>query len=234
MLLVVTIAFVAALPAELKPLVRGWQKRGDIFHGRIGNIEAVATTAGMGAAAATRACKRVLSAGPVEALVSLGYAGSVSCGLQVGAAYAIREVIDAATGERFATDPVAAQAQDQPKPQRLITLDRVANPDEKRRLAAQHQAVLVDMEAAAVARFAREHNLGFRCFKAVTDGPNDKLPDFNRFTAPDGRLHMPAFLAWLVMHPRYWGAVRALAKNSRLAADQLAFFISRFLSNSYN
>jgi adenosylhomocysteine nucleosidase len=221
-----TIALIAALPAEIRPLVRSWQKRGDLVHGRIGNLEAVAIAAGMGAAAATRACERALASGKIDTLVSLGYAGSVSCGLQVGASYAIREVIDAPTGERFLTD--------YPEGQRLISLDRVAGPDEKRRLATEHKAVLVDMEAAAVARFARSHSLRFLCFKAVTDGPNDKLPDFNRFTGADGQLRIPALLAWLAVHPRYWGAVRALAKNGRLAAEQLSFFVPRCLSDSYN
>jgi adenosylhomocysteine nucleosidase len=227
-----TLALIAALPAELKPLVRDWQKRGDLHRGRIGGLDAVATCAGMGAVAATRACERALASGANDTLVSLGYAGSVSCGLQVGAAYVIREVVDATTGERFATDMPAAQSADQPKPQRLLTIDHVAGPDEKRRLAAQHQAVLVDMEAAAVARFARDHNLRFCAFKAITDGPNDKLPDFNRFTGPGGQLKMPPFLAYLAAHPQYWGAVLQLAKNSRLAAVELANLVHLFFAGT--
>jgi adenosylhomocysteine nucleosidase len=232
-----SLALIAALPAELKPLLvvgsaRGWQKRGPLFHGRIGSTEAVAIAAGMGAAAATHACAAILAAGSIDTLVSVGYAGSASCGLTPPQACAVREVIDAATGECFATDLPTAPAPGQLKPQRLITLDRVASPDEKRRLAAQHQAVLVDMEAAAVARFARDHNLRFLCFKAVTDGANDKLPDFNRFTGADGQLRMPAFLAYLARHPQYWGAVRTLASNSRAASRELANLVHRFFAGT--
>jgi adenosylhomocysteine nucleosidase len=220
-----TLVFIAALPAELKPLVDGWKKDGHLYRGRIGRTEAVATCAGMGAAAATRACEQALSAEPaVGAIVSLGYAGSVSCGIQVGSAYAIREVIEAATGEIFPTRSSDGQ--------RLITLDHVAGTQEKRDLATRHQAVLVDMEAATVARFACTHNVGFYAFKAITDGPNDKLPDFNRFTGPDGQLRMPAFLPWLAVHPQYWGAVRNLARNSRRASQQLAEFIERTFAAS--
>ena len=74
------------------------------------------------------------------------------------------------------------------------------------------------MEAATVARFARAKNLGFLCFKAVTDGPNDELPDFNRFTTPEGRLRTSAFAAWALFHPQYWRVLGELEKNSRLAA----------------
>lgn len=217
------IGLVAALPGELAPLVRGWGKRGDVWLGRIGEREAVATCAGMGAAAARRSCERLLSAGDLESIVSIGYAGSLSCGLRPPQACGIREVIDAGSGERFAANREG---------QRLITLDRVAGPEEKRRLAEQHQAALVDMEAAAVGRFAREHGLRFLCFKAVTDGPNEKLPDFNRFTSAEGQLRLAAFVLWAVAHPRCWSALWRLGQNSRRAAGELAIFVSQSLGDS--
>jgi adenosylhomocysteine nucleosidase len=218
------IAIVAALPAELKPLVRKWQHHGPIFRGRIGPIEAVATCSGMGASAVTRACEQLLATGPLDVLISIGYAGSLSCGLQVASAYAVREVIDNATGQVFPTPDAAGQ--------RLLTLDHVADIREKRELALQHQAVMVDMEASTVARIAQTHGLAFHCFKAITDGPNDKLPDFNRFTAPDGHLRMPAFLAYAAAHPQYWGPLAQLGKNSRLAATALSHFVHRFFAGS--
>jgi hypothetical protein len=88
------------------------------------------------------------------------------------------------------------------------------------------------MEAATVARFARERNLAFLCFKAVTDGPNDELPDFNRFTNPEGRLRTAAFVTYAILHPRYWRVLGELEKNSHLAAVQLSNFVSSSLSTS--
>ncbi|MGA8531650.1 MAG: hypothetical protein WB622_18160 [Acidobacteriaceae bacterium] len=231
-----TIAIVAALPSELAPLTRGWQRSGAVLRGRIGPHESIAMAAGMGAAAVTRACEAVLAAAPPNApigtLISIGYAGSLSCGLRPPDACAIREVIDAASGDRFSVDPLPLQPPPPIKPQRLVTLNRVADPEEKRRLAEQYQATMVDMEAAAVARFALSHSLRFLCFKAVTDGPNDKLPDFNRFTTPDGHLRVPSFIAWTLVRPRYWGVLRRLGQNSRKAANELSNFVSRALSGS--
>jgi len=215
------IGVVAALPRELAPLVRGWTREGSVWTGRIGEHEVVAVCAGMGAAAATRACAGLLGTGPLGTLISIGYAGSLSCGLRPPQACAVREVIDAGTGERFTANGEG---------QRLITLDRVAGPDDKRRLAGQHQAVLVDMEAAAVARFARDRGLRFLCFKAVTDGPNEKLPDFNRFTRADGQLRFPALALRVMTRPGYWGAFWRLGRNSRRAAAELANLVSRSLS----
>jgi len=222
------IGIVAALPSELRPLTREWTRHGSTFQGRIGSIDAVAASAGMGAKAVTRACHLVLAAttpdAPFDALASIGYAGSASCGLRAPEAVAIREVIDARTGERFSTEQVDGQ--------RLVTLDHVASPEEKRRLAETYQAVLVDMEAAAVARVARTVGLSFLCFKAVTDGPNDTLPDFNRFLRDDGRLRMIALVLYALLHPRYWAPLRELGQNSRAAALELANFIPRSLPGS--
>lgn len=217
------IGIVTALPRELATLVRGWRREGNLWFGSIGGREAVATCAGMGAAAATRACQGLLAASELASILSIGYAGSLSCGLRPPQACAVREVIDAETGERFAANGEG---------RRLITLDRVAGPDDKRRLAEQHQAVLVDMEAAAVARFAREHGLSFLCFKAISDGPNDALPDFNRFTDSRGQLRLPALAIWAATHPRYWSAFWRLGQNSRRAAAELAILVSRSLGGS--
>jgi adenosylhomocysteine nucleosidase len=222
------IGIVAALPSELKPLTRQWTHHHHLAYGRIGPIEAVAACEGMGEKAVIRACERVFAAGPpdatIDTIISVGYAGSLSCGLTAPEAVSVREVIDPHTSERFSTA--------NPKGQRLITLDHVANPEEKRQLAATWQAVLVDMEAATVARFAREKNLAFLCFKAVTDGPNDELPDFNRFTTPEGRLRMAAFVIYAILHPQYWRVLGELEKNSLAASHRLANFVSSSLSTS--
>jgi adenosylhomocysteine nucleosidase len=235
------IGIVAALPSELRPLTRHWAHHHHLAHGRIGDIDALAACSGMGEKAVTHACERLLAAGnattpgnsPIDTLISVGYAGSLSCGLNPPDAVAVREVIDAATGESFPTQNLATQSPNQLKPQRLVTLDHIANPHEKRRLGTTHQATLVDMEAATVARFARAHNLAFLCFKAVTDGQNDELPDFNRFTTPNGRLRIPAFVAWTLWHPRYWRVLGELEKNSRIAAHHLAdLVLANFASPS--
>lgn len=231
------IALIAALPSELRHLARHWNHHGGLATGHIGDLEVVAACSGMGEKAVTRACELALTVGNVDTLVSVGYAGSLSCGLRAPEAVSVREAIDVRTGERFPTDPLPnptpGQLQDQPLPQRLVTLDHVANPEEKRRLAETYQATLVDMEAATVARFARAKNLRFLCIKAVTDGPNDDLPDFYRFTGPDGRLRLPTFVAWTLWHPRYWRVLADLEKNSRLAAQELAKFLhENFVSSS--
>jgi adenosylhomocysteine nucleosidase len=208
------IAIIAALPGELKPLVHGWQQRGrNIWAGRIRDSEAVAIAGGMGAAAAERAAEQAVREFGTDVLVSYGWAGALTCAVKPRQACAIYDVVDAKTGERFVTDLPAGY--------RLITLDHVARSDEKRALAEQHQSVLVDMEAAAVARVAAARKVAFYCFKGISDGYNDRLPDFNRFIDDKGEMRMAAFVAHAVFHPQYWASLRRLGENSSGAAKNL-------------
>jgi adenosylhomocysteine nucleosidase len=220
------IAIIAALPGELKPLVRNgtWRQTNigsasNLWTGSLAGHEAVAIAGGVGTAAAARAVDLALSHHPADALISYGWAGAITCAVKPPSAFAISEVIDHGTGERFATCSREGL--------RLITLDHVAGVNEKRPLAERHQAVLVDMEAAAVARAATRHNIAFYCFKSISDGYTDRLPDFTRFIAPDGRFRMPPFLAYAATHPVYWPPLIRLGKNSARAASNLARFISK-------
>jgi adenosylhomocysteine nucleosidase len=219
------IAILAALPGELKPLVRGWERRGrNLWAGRIGDHETVAVAGGIGAAAAERAVERAFAEADPDVLVSYGWAGALTCAVKPRTACAISEVIDAASGERFATRCSDGY--------RLITLDRVARADEKRGVAEKHQAVLVDMEAAAVARMAAARNVAFYCFKVISDGYDDLLPDFSRFIGRKGDLRMAALLGHVAVRPRYWASMRRLGKNSGAGASALVSLVQEGLQRA--
>jgi len=219
------IAIIAALPGELNPLVRGWCRAGQyVWTGSLNGHEAIAVAGGIGSAAASRAVSIALSHARPDALISYGWTGAITCALKPPSAYAISEIIDHGTGERFATRT--------PTGVRLITLDHVAGINEKRPLAESHQAVLVDMEAASVARRAAENSIPFYCFKGISDAYTDNLPDFSRFISEEGRLRMPAFLAHTAFRPVYWPSLARVGRNSSLAASNLARLLSKSLPTS--
>jgi adenosylhomocysteine nucleosidase len=226
------VAIIAALPGELKPLVANgtWRRsesgtsgsaasRPNVWTGSVAGHEAVAVAGGIGAAAAAHAVDLALSHGPADALISCGWAGAITCAVKPPDAFAISEIVDHSTGERFATQS--------PEGLRLITLDHVAGINEKRPLAEAHKAVLVDMEAAAVARLAAQRGIPFYCFKSISDAYTDRLPDFNRFITSDGRLRLPAFIGHAAIRPVYWPSLVRLAGNSARAAVNLAQLLSK-------
>ena len=144
------VGVIAAMAGELKPLVQGWKplraRQGAVaWQGTIDGSLCVAVCAGMGKQAAERACAIAAEGGPLDALVSVGWAGALSCGMQPGSAYVLNEVVDGETDEKFATN--SPPREQSAPPLKLVTIDHVAHVAEKRSLGTQYQAVLVDMEA---------------------------------------------------------------------------------------
>jgi adenosylhomocysteine nucleosidase len=219
------IAIIAALPGELAPLVRGWNKSAkNVWTGAIGAHACMAIAGGMGAPSANRAVALARSEFDPHVLVSYGWGGALTCAVKPGMACAISEVVDVTSGKSLPTD--------NPEGIKLLTLNHVARGDEKRKLAARYQSVVVDMEAAAVARFARQQRLRFYCFKGISDGYTDRLPDFSRFISPEGELRMPAFLAYVTPRPWYWASLARLGAQSRAAASALATLAAESLAQS--
>ncbi len=173
-------AIIAAMPGELKPLVKN--AGGDWPHSvrdgihfwaqRNAEDEWIAACAGAGQAAATRAFAALEDGGPIDLVFSVGWAGALRrVKILRGSAHNMAGVIDARTGERFNCDAGAGDLW-------LVTSPRVADEAEKRRLASTYSAGLVDMEAAAIARLAAMRGIPFYCIKGVSDGFADHLPDF--------------------------------------------------------
>ncbi len=223
------IGIIAALPGELQPLVRRWQRmpaaRGSgisIWQRREGEDQVIAVCAGMGAPAARRAFVAAEYLGSLDLVLSVGWAGALVAECEPGRCFVTSEVIDAQTGERFALTSGRRKL-------RLVSTARVADASEKQRLAATYGAVLVEMEAAAVARLAQMRGIPMGCFKAVSDGVDAELPDLNPFIDVSGKLRMGAFLAHVALRPRYWGSLGRVGRNSAAAAKELAKMVERFL-----
>jgi adenosylhomocysteine nucleosidase len=218
-------AIIAAMPGELKPLVRGWKRERvdgvDLWKHRDDNLY-VAACAGTGQAAATRAFAAVERDAPVDLVFSWGWAGALRANLPAGAAYNTAGVIDARTGERFHCEAGAGA-------EWLVTSPVVADEHEKRRLAAAYGAGLVDMEAAAVARLAQMRGIPFYCIKGVSDGLGARLPDFNRFIGPDGKFALARFVLFAATRPIYWSELIRMGENSGRASEQMAKALSEFL-----
>jgi adenosylhomocysteine nucleosidase len=219
-------AIIAAMPGELKPLVRGWRAESrngvHLWRRHFDGGEWIAACAGAGVNAATRAFAEVEKDGPVDALVSTGWAGALSEEFAPGHAYFVSNVVDAQSGERFSTDTG-------PSGSLLVTSPKVADETEKHRLSATYGAGMVDMEASAVARLAQMRNIPFYCVKGVSDGYKDQLPDFNRFILPDGRFRLGRFVVFAILRPWYWPALMRMGENSKKAAQGIAESLLDFL-----
>jgi adenosylhomocysteine nucleosidase len=153
-----------------------------------------------------------MDAMPVKALISVGVAGACDPGLRVGDVARAGVVIDGRSGERF---------EDSQFRQVLVTGDAVAGVEEKARLFAEWGAAAVDMEAATVARLAREHGLEFRAIKAISDAADFEVNGLGRFATAEGQFREGAFALHAALRPWMWGKVIALGRNSSRALAAL-------------
>jgi adenosylhomocysteine nucleosidase len=223
------VGIIAALPGELKPLVKDWNrvKPGDSrvrkWVRRQGEDEWVAVCAGMGADAARKAFAEAEQDGDLEMVLSVGWVGALRDDVAVGGAYIPSVVIDALTGEQFRL------VQGNTK-WRLVTTAHIAGVDEKRRLASTYPgAGLVDMEAATVARLAEMRNVPLICIKGVSDEVGVLLPNLNQFVDQTGHLRMLPFLGHVFFRPRFWPALMHLGRNSARAARAMRDLIIEFM-----
>jgi adenosylhomocysteine nucleosidase len=206
-------AIIAALPREVKHLVRGWQVHrlpGKIF--AYSNDGAIVVCAGMGASRAALAVQAAMSLRPITALFSVGLAGACDPSLRVGEIVRAGVVVDTQTGERFSN----SQFQ-----QVVVSAADIASVDEKRRLFASYGASAVDMEAATVARLAQAQGVDFRAIKAISDEATFELQELARFATHDGQFRETAFAMHAAVRPGMWRTLVQLAGNGKRAVEAL-------------
>jgi adenosylhomocysteine nucleosidase len=226
------IGIIAALPGELKPLVQNWQasklKDGTRMwtHSTANGDVWIAVCSGMGTEAARRAFAGAEADGPLDMVLSVGWAGAVSSEIKPGEASVLSAIIDAKTGEQFRVTSGRRNWA-------LVTAARVVDAVEKTRLRAAYPgAVMVDMEAATVARLASMRGIPIACIKGVSDGVGADLPNLNPFIGSTGQLRLLPFLAHLAVRPRYWKAIAELNRNSSRAARAMCDLVLEFLEEN--
>ena len=192
----------------------------------------IAACSGMGADAARRAFVAAEAKGALDLVISVGWAGALSLDIRSGEARKLSAIIDAKTGERFRFFSGAQRPESSPQAE-LVTSARVADPREKARLRSSYpNAVMVDMEAATVARLAEMRGIPVACIKGVSDDVGARLPDLNPYISAGGQLRLIPFLAHLAVRPRYWKAIAELNRNSSTAARAMCDLIIEFVEEN--
>ncbi len=228
------VAIIAALPGELKQIVNAGFERlpaSATFIRKWACVhdedEWVAVCAGMGAEAARRAFAEAEASGPIDRVLSVGWAGALNEEVHAPHCFIASAVIDAQTGERFTfTGKERSMV--------LVSTARVADATEKRRLAAAYGGAMVDMESAAIVRLALMRGVPVCCVKAISDELGDTLPDFNRFIGDRGQMRTGALVRHAAVRPHHWRSLARLGRSSAAAAHNLASTVFTILSGPTN
>jgi adenosylhomocysteine nucleosidase len=207
------VAVVVAMRREVAPMLSGARAihADDVEFYELEN--AVVAMAGMGRQAAGRAAEAVVARYTPGLLVSAGIAGALTPGLKVGHLIRARQVVDADSGAHFVTQGGVGT---------VVTVSSVSGSAEKHALAKRWSAAVVDMEASAVAAVAQRSGIGFAAIKSISDGLNFEMPPVSKFVNDAGKFNTLRFATFLATRPKWWGAVRQLSANSRIAAMNLS------------
>lgn len=214
-------ALVVAMSREVAPLLTGIRVRHNDGVQFYELPNAVVAVGGIGRKAAGRATEAVVAQYSPSVLMSAGIAGALTPDLKVGNVVRARDVVDADSGVRFVTNGGQAT---------VVTVSSVSGPDEKRALAAQWGATVVDMEASAVAAVAHRHGVQFAAMKSVSDELDFEMPPLGNFVNDAGKFDTFGFASFLAIRPKWWGAVKHLSANSRVAAVNLSHELQHLMN----
>ncbi len=225
-----SIAIIAALESELQPLVTKWSRSTVTFNGRTmrcyGRDNALAVVGGIGRRHAEAAARAVVEKYHPEMLVSAGLAGALIGSLKVGNIVLPNVIVDAETGLEYRCDAGG----DVIGGGILVTAPEIAGTNRKVGLVDRFHALVVDMEAAGVAKVAQERGTGFRCVKAISDEADFVMPPLNQFVDDNGQFQQGRFVRWLSLRPQYWAKTVALGRNSARANRALCDWLRQNLS----
>lgn len=193
---------------------------------------------GVGAARASQAARAALSSLSIRAMLSVGYAGALREGMDVGHLVVGERVMffESGAGDFYESDArlvgLAGPPGDAGGLRRgtLLTVPRVVErSSEKRDLAARSGALALDMESAAVARAAAGAKVPFLCIRVVSDRLDEDLAGLSRFLAPDGSLRVFRGLLYAFSRPSVLGRLWRLGVNTEAASRRLGRFVHEYL-----
>lgn len=215
------VAIVAAMEREIAPLVRGWQ-RGTLTSGQreflcFERDGVVAAVSGIGCKNAELATRAVVAQYRPALLISVGLAGALIRSLKAGSVFTPNVVVDASDGTEYRCTADSNHVSGGV----LVSAGEIAGAEAKQELVNRWHGLVVDMEAAAVARVAHQEQIAFRCVRAISDEADFAMPPMSRFLNATGEFQTGKFALWSAVRPWQWARVAALARNSKRATRAL-------------
>ncbi|HEX4131219.1 MAG TPA: hypothetical protein VHZ24_14360 [Pirellulales bacterium] len=191
---------------------------------------------GIGREHAARGTEVLIAGHRPRWIVSAGFAGGLVEKLSRGDVVMANEIASPA-GPRLAVDlrvdPASLATTPGVHVGRLLTVDSiVAEPEAKRALARQHEAIAVDMESWHVAEACRQARTRFLCVRVISDPVDEALPaDVLRLanqTNVASRLGAATGALW-----RRPGSIKdmwRLKENALVCSDRLAKFLAEMVA----
>jgi adenosylhomocysteine nucleosidase len=223
-------AIIAAMEREISPLVRGWQRAalpsGDRKFIAFERDGVLAVVSGIGCENGELAARAVVAQHRPELLISAGLAGALIRSLKVSSIFTPSVVVDAVDGTEYRCvadgNHVSGGV--------LVSSGEIAGAEAKRVLVSRFHGLVVDMEAAGVAKVAQQEQIGLRCVKAISDEADFAMPPMGQFLTAAGEFQSGKFALWAALRPWQWARIVALARNSKRATESLCNWLQKDLA----
>ena len=250
-----TIALIAAMPEEIKPLLR---RVGSYAREELGGFAtcrfAIGTRAirliesGMGPERSAAAARALIAAVKPDIIINFGYCGSVIVGAKAGDIVVAERVLSFHGGSFRDRDGLAAGLTDdaikllaekcrksafQVSAGTFITAAEITGKRELvRLLPAGTVNPVLEMETAAVAQVAAEGNTPLIALRAVSDGAGEELGfTIEEFTDREMNVRVSKVLLTVAKKPWIVPQLLRLARNARIAGENLATAMLVLLEN---
>jgi adenosylhomocysteine nucleosidase len=215
------VAIIAAMEREISGFVRGWKRSvlplGEREFLRFESDGVVTVISGIGCKNAELAARAVVAQYRPEILISVGLAGALIRSLKVASVFTPNVVVDAVDGAEYRCTPDSNHVSGGV----LVSAGEIVGAQAKQELVNRFHGLVVDMEAAGVAKAAQEAQIGFRCVKAISDEADFVMPPMGKFVNAAGKFQSGKFALWAAIRPWQWPRIMNLARNSKRAIKAL-------------
>ena len=219
--------------------------KSEAWPGKWQDKDIVLVRTGIGRQRSKDATRQVIEKFQPEMIISLGYAGALVEGMNVGDLFVAKTILsskrDSASFEM--EDPENSQWLEQAekitppnnaqlKAGRLLTVDQVVHtPTAKKELGIRFGAEAVEMETFDIALCARENSIAFISVRGISDAVNDELIDSSSFLGKDGEISKLKAGWYVLTHPGSIKKALSLQTHTKIATQNLTEFISQLVSN---
>jgi adenosylhomocysteine nucleosidase len=180
----------------------------------------------MGLENAARAMNWVVDGSP-HLVIAAGFAGALDPSLSVGSVVVGSEVIE--SEDQSWRTAIPAELGDHVCGRILTSESLVTRAAKKRSLFRETRAIAVDMESAAIAEACQAKRIPCAVVRAISDtAATDLSPGLERLLSK-GRVSWPQALGAIVRHPSLIGEFQRLARDTRLAARNLADALNQII-----
>lgn len=221
-----TLAFICAMPMEVKPLVRRLSlEKGQVggspaYRGTLDGRPVVAIVTGMGTRLAREGTARLLDAVGVAHVVVVGITGAVDDDTPIGTLMLPEVVVDSVTKAEHRPVPLGEGTPHG----KMWTGDELTTDLQVIEALRETGVVCLDMETAAIADLAEQRGIPWSVFRVISDRATDGSVTEESFhlANQDGTPNGRAVVRFFLRHPGRLPAMARLAKGAKLATENAA------------